>query len=41
MLGVIQLDDQVDPEPARTNLGIDLTPLDETLRRALASEGAP
>jgi uncharacterized protein YbjT (DUF2867 family) len=41
MLGVIQLDDRVDPEPARARLGIDLTPLDETLRRALASEGAP
>jgi uncharacterized protein YbjT (DUF2867 family) len=41
MLGVIQLDDRVDPEPARMRLGIDLTPLDETLRRALASEGAP
>jgi NADH dehydrogenase len=41
MLGVIHLDDRIDPEPARARLGIDLTPLDETLRRAIASEGAP
>jgi len=41
MLGVIQLDDRVDPEPACARLGIELTSLDETLRRAVAAEGAP
>jgi NADH dehydrogenase len=38
MLEVIALDDAVDPEPARARLGIQLTPLDETLRRACGPE---
>ena len=38
MLGVLEHDDDVDPEPARRALGIELTPLDEALRRGLASE---
>ena len=36
MLGVLEHDDRVDPEPACRLLGIALTPLDETLRLALA-----
>lgn len=35
MLEVLEHDDRVDPAPACRALGIDLTPLDETLRRAL------
>ena len=35
MLGVLEHDDDVDPAPAARRLGIELTPLDETLRRAL------
>lgn len=37
MLGVLEHDDRVDPEPACRALGIRLTPLDETLRRCLAA----
>ena len=36
MLGVLEHDDAIDPGPACRRLGIALTPLDETLRRALA-----
>ena len=35
MLGVLEHDDAIDPGPACRRLGIALTPLDETLRRAL------
>jgi NADH dehydrogenase len=35
MLGVLEHDDAIDPGPACRKLGIELTPLDETLRRAL------
>ena len=35
MLGVLEHDDDIDPMPACRRLGIQLTPLDETLRRAL------
>ena len=35
MLGVLEHDDRVDPAPACRALGIELTPLDETLRRSL------
>ncbi len=35
MLGVLEHDDRVDPTPACRALGIQLTPLDETLRRSL------
>lgn len=35
MLGVLEHDDRVDPEPACRALGITLTPLAETLQRAL------
>jgi uncharacterized protein YbjT (DUF2867 family) len=35
MLDVLEHDDRVDPKPAADALGIALTPLDETLRRAL------
>ncbi len=38
MLGVLEHDDAVDPEPARTMLGIDLTPLDEALRLAFSND---
>jgi NADH dehydrogenase len=34
-LEVILADDEVDPEPARRKLGIELTPLDEILRRCV------
>jgi uncharacterized protein YbjT (DUF2867 family) len=36
MLGVLEHDDAIDPEPARAKLGIALTPLDTALREALA-----
>ncbi len=36
MLGVLERDDAIDPEPARARLGIALTPLDAALREALA-----
>ena len=39
MLGVLDHDDAIDPEPACRALGIELTPLDVSLRRAL--ETAP
>ena len=32
MLGVLDHDDRIDPEPARAALGIRLTPLDDTMR---------
>jgi len=35
MLGVLEHDDAIDQGPAARRLGIALTPLDETLRRAL------
>jgi NADH dehydrogenase len=35
MLGVVERDDAIDPEPARARLGIELTPLDTALREAL------
>ncbi len=41
MLGVLQHDDDVDPAPACRTLGIELTPLDEALRRGLASQENP
>ena len=37
MLGVLEHDDDIDPEPARARLGIELTPLDDALRLAFAS----
>ncbi len=37
-LEVILADDDVDPEPARRKLGIDLTPLDEILRRCVGPQ---
>ena len=38
MLGVLCHDDCVNPEAARKELGIDLTPLDEALRRSIGPE---
>jgi NADH dehydrogenase len=38
MLGVLEHDDAVDPEPARKALGIELTPLDEALRLAFLND---
>jgi uncharacterized protein YbjT (DUF2867 family) len=38
MLGVLDHDDQLDAGPACERLGIELTPLDETLRRCLNAE---
>jgi uncharacterized protein YbjT (DUF2867 family) len=35
MLDVLEHDDGVDPEPACRTLGLELTPLDDTLRRCL------
>jgi NADH dehydrogenase len=35
MLGVLEHDDAIDPEPVRAKLGISLTPLDDALREAL------
>ena len=35
MLGVLEHDDRIDPVPACRALGLELTPLDETLRRSL------
>jgi len=35
MLGVLDHDDDIDPKPACDRLGIQLTPLDETLRRCV------
>lgn len=40
MLGVLDHDDDVDPAPACARLGIDLTPLEETLRRCVGPEAA-
>lgn len=39
MLGVLEHDDRVDPTSACRALGVELTPLDETLRRSLAEGG--
>lgn len=36
MLGVLERDDEIDPSAACRALGLELTPLDETLRRAFA-----
>ena len=41
MLGVLEQDDAIDPEPARATLGIELTSLDAALRAAFAEESAP
>jgi NADH dehydrogenase len=38
MFDVLQHDDRVDPEPACKQLGITLTPLDETLRRCVGPQ---
>ena len=38
MLGVLEHDDEVDPSDACRRLGIELTPLDETLRHCLLQE---
>jgi NADH dehydrogenase len=38
MLGVLEHDDDIDPGPSCRRLGIGLTPLDETLRRALRAQ---
>ena len=38
MLGVLEHDDAIDPEPTRAALGIDLTPLDDALGAAFAEE---
>ena len=38
MLGVLEQDDAIDPEPARAMLGIELTPLDAALRTAFHQE---
>jgi NADH dehydrogenase len=40
MLGVLERDDSIDPGPACARLGMELTPLDETLRRCLASDAS-
>jgi hypothetical protein len=37
-LEVILADDEIDPEPARRKLGIQLTPLDEILRRCVGPQ---
>ncbi|MDJ0788026.1 MAG: NAD(P)H-binding protein [Myxococcota bacterium] len=41
MLGVLEHDDDIDPGPACKALGIELTPLDDTLDRTFARQGAP
>jgi NADH dehydrogenase len=38
MLDVLERDDSIDPGPACARLGLELTPLDETLRRCLAAD---
>jgi hypothetical protein len=38
MLGVLERDDQIDPGPACTRLGITLTPLEATLRRCVGPD---
>ena len=38
MLGVLEHDDRVDPRPACEALGIQLTPLDDTLRRVVSGD---
>ena len=39
MLDVLEHDDRIDPKPACDALGITLTPLDDTLRRVVATGG--
>jgi uncharacterized protein YbjT (DUF2867 family) len=39
MLEVLEHDDRIDPSPACARLGLTLTPLEETLRRCLQTEG--
>jgi hypothetical protein len=41
MLGVLEHDDRLDPKPACRALGLQLTPLDETLRRCLETPRDP
>ena len=41
MLGVLEQDDAVDPQPAQEALGIELTPLDDALRAAFKEELPP
>ena len=38
MLGVLEHDDAIDPEPACKTLGLELTPLDTALEQAFAEE---
>ena len=38
MLGVLEHDDEIDPQPAATRLGLALTPLAETLAHTFAPE---
>jgi NADH dehydrogenase len=38
MLDVLERDDSIDPGPACARLGLELTPLDDTLRRCLAAD---
>jgi uncharacterized protein YbjT (DUF2867 family) len=40
MLGVLEHDDRIDPAPAAGQLGLDLTPLDDTLRFTFNQEPA-
>lgn len=40
MLGVLERDDAIDPEPARARLGIELTPLDVALRESFTEASA-
>jgi len=40
MLGVLEHDDCIDPEPACARLGLTLTPLDDTLDRTFAAPQA-
>ena len=41
MFDVLQHDDRVDTEPACKQLDLELTPLDETLRRCVGRESDP
>ena len=40
MLGVLEHDDRIDPEPAALRLGLSLTPLEATLRQTFLAEAA-
>jgi hypothetical protein len=40
MLGVLEHDDRIDPAPAAEQLGLELTPLDDTLRFTFREESA-